>query len=355
MKLRLIAAIAVACTLLLSACATSGSGTKPKATNAAKPLADTAPATYERPCAEVPKDARAAHACDRRSILAMAGEFRVRFAFDETAALAPAYAPHAAQRSGATELVEVIVDEENWISLQHILVMKMGEDVHVIKHWRQDWHYEPASVLRFHGNGRFSNDAVPAAEAKGAWSQIVYEVDDAPRYAGIGRWLHADGVDAWTSDTTLRPLPRREYSKRKDYQALEVINRHTLTPAGWVHEQDNTKLVIDADGRRHAIARERGLNSYARIGDFDFEPGRAYWKKTAAYWQQVRAEWQRGFAAQSSFVLTPDPDGEPRITELFAQADRVADGEKVTVEEIDAVLVRYGLPLPGSVAVVEKP
>ena len=119
-------------------------------------------------------------------------------------------------------------------------------------------------------------------DARGAWSQTVYEVDDASRYAGIGRWTHADGEDSWESDRTLRPLPRREYTKRSDYQALDVVNRHALTPAGWVHEQDNTKLVIDADGRMHALAHERGINSYTRIADYDFAAGREYCSKTSA-------------------------------------------------------------------------
>ncbi len=347
---------------LLGACATPAARAPASAPVAAapdtapakpKPLAEPAPAQYTRPCASLPSTPAEAFDCDRRSILAMAGEFRVRFAFDETAALSPGYAPRDPQRSGATELVEVIADDGRSIALQHILVMKIGDEDHVIKHWRQDWHYEPKTLLRYRGNGRFDREKVAAADARGAWSQIVYEVDDAPRYTGIGHWTHADGIDAWTSDLTLRPLPRREYSKRKDYQVLEVVNRHTLTPGGWVHEQDNTKVVIDEGGARHALARERGINEYVRIGDFDFGPGKAYWNKTKGYWADVRARWEAGLAMADSFVLTPDPDGEPRIMEFFGQAERVEKGETIARDEIDAILVRHGLPLPAGKAVAE--
>ncbi len=334
--------------LLLAACA-GAPRTKAPATPPPKPMAEAAPAQYTRPCAPMPTTPPASFECDRRSILAMAGEFRVRFFFDETAALAAGYAPPAAQRTGATELVEVIEDSGKTIRLQHILVMTMGEEVHVIKHWRQDWHFEPIDQLRYRGRGRFERETVTAESARGAWSQAVYDVDDAPRYAAIGRWTHADGVDAWTSDLTLRPLPRREYSRRTDYQALEAINRHTLTPGGWVHEQDNTKLVIAADGTRHALARERGINSYTRISDVDFEPGRAYWSKTKGYWAQVREAWARGSAVKPAFVLEPDPDAEPRINELFGQADRAGKGETVALSEIEDVLIHYGVPLPAPV------
>lgn len=327
---RLPASLALA--LFLTACSTPYAARKPDA-KAPKPIAEAAPANYTRPCAD------ASFECDRQSILAMAGEFRVRFAFDETAALAPGYAPHDPQRSGGTELVEVIADDGRRISLQHILVL--GPDHAVVKHWRQDWQFEPAHVLRFRGSGAFESEPVSAEIAKGAWSQTVFEVDDAPRYAGIGHWTHEEGVDAWTSDRTWRPLPRREYTKRSDYQALEVVNRHTLTPGGWVHEQDNTKLAIAADGKVTSLAREVGVNSYTRIADYDFGAGRVYWQKTSAFWADVRGRWQHLEQASPRFMTSPEPNGEPRIDAFFTLAERAEKGEAVAPAEIDAVFAKY--------------
>lgn len=331
--------LSLALTAALAACASTGKNYAVKSAAKSEP----APATWVRPCAGLPTTPESRFECDRRSILAMAGEFRVRFAFDETAALAPGYATREPKRSGGTEWVEVIEDRGDFISLQHILVMKFDDEVHVVKHWRQDWQYQPDHILSFHGGGRFEREAVSAEAAAGHWAQTVYEVDDAPRYAGLGTWSHADGMDAWTSEPTLRPLPRREYTTRSDYQAILATNRHALTPAGWIHEQDNTKLVIDADGTRHAIAREVGTNSYNRIGDFDFSAGRDYWTRTAAYWARVRGAWERAFAAQPSFVLNPHPNGEPRIEKLLEQAERSGKGEAVSDAEINAVLVEAGM------------
>lgn len=329
--------VPAAVAFLLCGCA-AGYSTK-SAKPLAAPLAEAAPAAYTPPCATSPTTPTEAFGCDRRSILAMAGEFRVRFAFDETAALAPGYTPHAAQRSGGTELVEVIVDTGELISLQHILVL--GKDHAVVKHWRQDWQYQPKKILRFRGNGRFETETVDETQARGAWSQTVYEVDDAPRYAGIARWSHAHDGDAWQSDRTLRPLPRREYTKRTDYQALEVTNRHTLTPAGWVQEQDNTKLIVHADGSTQALAREVGLNSYTRIHDYDFSAGRDYWKKTSAFWSGIRAEWDRIAATHPVFATAPEPNGEPRIEIVFALAERAGNGETIAPGEIKAVFDQY--------------
>lgn len=334
--MRSLPACALATVLTLSGCAAYA--TKP-AKEAPKPLAEAAPANYTPPCAQTPATDEAKFECDRRSILAMAGEFRVRFAFDETAALAPGYAPRAAQRSGGTELVEVIADSGERISLQHILVL--GKDHVVVKHWRQDWQYQPKQMLSFRGLGRFETQAVAESDARGAWSQTVYEVDDAPRYAGVGRWVHANGENVWESGRVWRPLPRREYTKRSDYQALEVVNRHALTPAGWVHEQDNTKLALKPDGGVQALARERGINSYTRIADYDFSAGREYWRKTSTFWSEVRDEWARYEAAHPAFTTSPEPNGEPRIEKFFELAERAEKGEAIAAADIRTLFDEY--------------
>jgi hypothetical protein len=109
---------------------------------------------------------------------------------------------------------------------------------------------------------------------QGAWTQCVYEVSDAPRYCGTGKWTYTNNVPSWTSDLSWRPLPRREYTKRSDYNALAVVNRHTLTPNGWTHEQFNTKVQRNADGSQVEIAREFGFNDYVKTTEVDFTPAR---------------------------------------------------------------------------------
>ena len=46
----------------------------------------------------------------------------------------------------------------------------------------------------------------------------------------------------------VRPLPRRESSVRDDYDVLIGHNRHTIVPSGWVHEEENYKVVLDGHG-----------------------------------------------------------------------------------------------------------
>ena len=328
----------VAISVLLSACA--GTYARPDKTAGAKPKPPAAigAADYVRPCADAPATPKDAFECDRRSILAMTGEYHVRFMFDETLPLKPGYTQHEPQRSGGTELVFVVEDRGDFIALQHVLVM--GKEHTVVKHWRQDWQYEPKEVLKFRGNEQFGYAPVDAAAAKHAWSQAVYEVDDAPRYAGVGSWVHADGVDAWTSDFTWRPLPRREFTKRSDYQVLGAINRHTLSAGGWMHEQDNVKLLLKPDGTTEALVREVGVNTYARTKDYDFGAGREYWSKTQTFWKDARAAWHDTMTARRDFTLQTKLDDKPRFEALFALADRATKGETIARSEIDQVLDR---------------
>ncbi|MBX3725875.1 MAG: hypothetical protein KF823_08155 [Xanthomonadales bacterium] len=292
------------------------------AREAAAPPADTAPPE-----------------ADRAAILAMAGDYRVRFHFDETVVIESGYARREPKRSGALETVLVIEDEPGRIVLQHLLMSPAGN--HVTKHWRQDWHWQASERLEFSADQTWVLRPLDPGLSRGAWTQCVYEVSDAPRYCGTGPWNHRYGVATWTSDRTWRPLPRREYTTREDYNALNVENRHTIVPGGWSHEQDNSKVVREVDGASRTLVREFGFNDYQRVDDVDFGPARDWWRRTAGYWSQVRAGWERRIRAGGGIRLDTAVDGMPIIEATFAQASRAAAGEAVAQADLDAIFARW--------------
>ncbi|MEX2482708.1 MAG: DUF6607 family protein, partial [Gammaproteobacteria bacterium] len=187
---------------------------------------------------------------DRRAILAMTGEYRTSFDFLEIAGYTANYTPQRPYRSWGTEKVYVLEDSGDFISLQHVLVMRIlnrdGEQSTpiVTKHWRQDWQFEPDSVLAYRGRHTWERIPVSAAARRGAWSQTVYQVDDSPRYGDIARWQHRGNRSSWEAQDGWRPLPRREFAIRDDYDVLIGSNRHTIVPTGWVHEQHNDKVAL---------------------------------------------------------------------------------------------------------------
>ena len=268
---------------------------------------------------------------DRQAVLAMAGEFKVRFDFRETAALVADYTPIAPKVSGGYEVVRVIEDTGRVIRLQHLLVVDGGDGKPmVIKHWRQDWTYEPAQILTYAGPGKWVLKDVPEAARKGRWSQTVWQTDDSPRYGGIGRWAYEDGATRWISEETPRPLARRDAVRKPVYGWYVGTNRHALTPAGWIHEQDNAKIGL-RDGKSVTFVHEVVLNTYSRFSGFDVAAADSYWAGTRDYWAEVRKAWDEAAAKGKGITLEEEAEaGSVTGPTLMGLADEILKGEKTT-------------------------
>lgn len=269
---------------------------------------------------------------DRESILAMTGNYRVRFDFTETVPLAPDYTLKEPKVSGGYEMVRVLEDTGEFISLQHTLVVGPQDSPFVIKHWRQDWQYEPERVLMFIGGNAWQWDPVAKQDGQGAWSQTVYQVDDGPRYGAVGRWTYENGLAEWTPPREWRPLPRRDMTTRDDYHAVSAVNRHVITPWGWVHEQDNTKLILS--GTPTPLVRETGVNTYQRYDDFPYAKGEEYWEATDEYWRVIRAEWADIADQSDAFAITVKGETEAVYMPLLQLADSIQSGEITTTDAI---------------------
>ena len=288
---------------------------------------------------------------DRRAILAMAGDYRTSFDFIETVGFTEGYQPRAPYQSWGTERVYVVANEPEFVSLQHIIVMHFVDDdgfesdALVVKHWRQDWQYEDAEVHAFQGRGAFLRRTLEPASREGAWTQTVYQVDDSPRYEAVGRWIHAPGVSYWQSDDRRRPLPRREFSVRDDYEALYGSHRITITPAGWTQEEDALKLVLDENNRPSSsqpyLAREAGLSRYDRVLDYDFSAGDDYWQDTGVFWSRVRQYWNALYIAESEFSFVKSVEGMPMFMALFGMAGEKFESVADMDEAIAALLASY--------------
>jgi len=288
---------------------------------------------------------------DRRAILAMVGDYRTTFDFIETVGLTPGYEPKAPYQSWGTERVYLVADEPDYISLQHIIVMHFANDdgsvsePMVVKHWRQDWRYEDRDVHAFMGRNHFEKSRLARRAVKGAWTQTVYQVDDSPRYEALGRWEHTPGASFWESEDRRRPLPRREFSVRDDYQALYGSHRITIYPTGWAMEEDTLKLVLDEANEPVAdqpyLAREVGLSRYERVREYDFSAGDEYWDDTAAFWAEVRAYWDELYSERDAFSFEKTVDGTPMFMALFDLADASAEDGAAPEDAVESTLDAY--------------
>ena len=242
-----------------------------------------------------------------------------------------AAAEAVADQIGSGDLQVVEHDEPGYVSLVHILDMRvLGADGKpsesmVTKHWRQDWRYEPSQVVEYQGANRWTRRALGSAERRGHWSQTVYQVDEAPRYGSLGRWEHNAAYSTWISGDTARPLPRREWSVRKDYDLLRGTNRHTVTSTGWLQEENNLKSAPGA--ALPVVGREYGVARYERLKDADFSGAQTYYQSTRVYWDKVLEVWDELWKKHGAITLTANSDQSGAFAGLFELAEDFAAGK----------------------------
>ena len=105
---------------------------------------------------------------------------------------------------------------------------------------------------------------------------------------------------------------------------LRGTNRHTVTPTGWLQEENNLKGATDA--ALPAVGREYGVARYERLKNADFSGAEAYYQSTRVYWDAVLDVWQELWKQNSSISLTANSDQSGAFAGLFDLAEEFAAG-----------------------------
>ena len=275
---------------------------------------------------------------DIKAIKDMCGCYEVEFNFAETFSPDKDYEYHDNYRSGGLEYVFPISESNDKIVLQHLLIVG---DTMIIKHWRQDWLYENTDLYTYDKDNTWKYQELDKSEVKGQWTQKVYQVDDGPRYEGSASWVHIDGKSYWES-VAAAPLPRREFSKRDDYNVMVRENRHEITKYGWLHEQDNQKVLRAQED--NLLAWEKGWNTYTKTEDSKCNVAQEWWNKHEAYWADVRVVWDELFASKSTVKIKKKVDDKVLFMQLFALQDELKGSNydsKNAQAEIKAAIQKY--------------
>ena len=253
---------------------------------------------------------------DQKAIKSMCGCFEVGFNFAETFQYSKdeKYVPSKTKYDYELEWAELVEDQSNKIVIQHILIVG---DTSIVKHWRQDWEFENTKFYDFKKELTWNYETKSKNDVKGQWTQRVFQVDDSPRYEGSSTWLHVDGRHIWTN-TTDAPLPRREHTVRSDYNVLKRTNTHEIVKDGWIHNQDNEKIIRDDNGKDILLAKEKGFDNYTKVDDSKCIVAQNYWKKNTLVWKKVRDKWETIFAKDKDLVMQVPQDKQPLFMKLFA-------------------------------------
>ena len=255
---------------------------------------------------------------DIQAIESMCGCFKVGFNFAETFNYSKDsnYMPSSIYTSGALEYVHIIDRQDNLINLQHTLVLGSAESPFIMKHWSQKWVYEGTDVYEYQSNNTWSKRLLNVDSINGQWTQKVYQVDDSPRYEGSASWIHIDGRSFWES-TSYAPLPRREYTKRSDYNITLRRTRHELTNNGWIQNQDNDKIIRDSLGANYTLAQEKGFNTYTRVDDSLCSAAVAWWTTNDRFWSHVRDVWDEVYHNNPNLTLKTNINNQKLYEILF--------------------------------------
>ena len=237
--------------------------------------------------------------------------------------------------SPALEWAQLVNNDKNNIIIQHILIAGDEENPYVIKHWRQDWIYENSDFYFYDHDNKWNYVNKDRSEVKGQWSQKVYQVDDSPRYEGTASWVHVDGRSFW-SNSTDAPLPRREISKRQDYNVTLRRNHHEIFDWGWQHGQDNDKIIRKSGEKDFVLAQEKGINNYRRVDSERCIAAQDFWKKNKDKWYLVRNKWNIIFNKKDDIRLRNKVDGKRLFQYLFPL--EVNSSKKQISEIIDSYI-----------------
>lgn len=275
---------------------------------------------------------------DKAAIKSLSGIYKVSFNFAETFATDSNYKYYPRYKEWGIEYVFVAEETPNKIVLQHLLIIN---DTIIVKHWRQDWVYENKEVYKYYKDNEWIREVLSAEQVKGTWTQKVYQVDDSPRYESYGTWVHVDGKHYWEG-TNDAPLPRREFTKRDDYNVMRRHSRMEILSDGWMLEQDNEKIVRN-NGIDKTICWEKGMERFTK-GNYNAIPAQKWWEAQKKYWADVRKTWDEVYTKNPDLKLMPKVNDKRLYEDLFELGDKVSMpkyAEGSAIPEIRKIIVAF--------------
>lgn len=266
---------------------------------------------------------------DVEAIKEMCGCFEVTFNYAETFKNSkdPNYKPTDNRHEKALEWTFLLDgSNDDKMQIQHLLIVGPEQRQHIVKHWRQDWIYQNTDLLIYQGDEKWKHIKKSPAEVKGQWTQKVYQVDDSPRYEGTSTWVHLDGKNYWENYADA-PIPRREQTIRNDYNITSRKNRHEIVKGGWIHEQDNKKVVRENGKTDFVLAEEKGYNTYMKVDDSKCKAAQDWWKENHKVWDLVRKNWEDILSKNQDVELKAEVDGKPLYMYVFDLDKNATDAD----------------------------
>ena len=121
-------------------------------------------------------------------------------------------------------------------------------------------------------------------------------------------------------------------------------NRHEITDYGWLHEQDNQKVIREQEGDKE-LAWEKGWSTYTKVNDKKCQPAKDWWKENHEFWNDVRSVWGEVFRTKETLAINMNVDNNIMFMRFFSLGNEVSgegyyDSEH-TKKKIKAIIQKH--------------
>lgn len=83
-------------------------------------------------------------------------------------------------------------------------------------------------------------------------------------------------------------------------------NHQEIYDWGWIHDQDNKKVVRKDGVKDETIVEEKGKEYYTKVEDGKCIVAQNYWKEYAPLWSSVRQAWDDELAKKKDLNVMPN-------------------------------------------------
>ncbi len=116
---------------------------------------------------------------------------------------------------------------------------------------------------------------------------------------------------------------------------MKRTNVHEITSTGWIHDQDNDKIVRSEKGDDIVLAQEKGHDVYTKVDDSKCKAAHNWWTVNTTLWKSVRDKWETVYKTDTNLSLQKAVDNQPLFMKLFSLKP------DATKEEISRIIDSY--------------
>ena len=114
-------------------------------------------------------------------------------------------------------------------------------------------------------------------------------------------------------------------------------NRQEITSTGWVHEQDNNKIIRNAEKEDVLLTQEKGFNVYTKTALANCESATKWWTENNKFWAKARKSWNKVYKRDGNLSLHKKVD-EQALFMKFYELEKEDSREKTITKVIETYL-----------------